>query len=139
MLELEKIKNARQLNSLALAYMGDAVYEVYIRHHLLAKGLGRPNDLHRYAKAFVSAKAQAEALKILSEAAFFSEEELEVLRRGRNAKSGTVPKNTDMITYKYSTSFEALIGFLFLEKKEDRLHEIAEEAIKLLEERRHNG
>ncbi|MGD6818636.1 Mini-ribonuclease 3 [Metabacillus sp. 84] len=139
MLELEKIKQAKQLNSLALAYMGDAVYEVYIRHHLLAKGLGKPNDLHRYAKEFVSAKAQADALQSMTEAGFFTEEEQDILRRGRNAKSGTVPKNTELMTYKYSTAFEALIGFLFLEKKEERLNEIAAEAIRLLEERRQRG
>ncbi|MTH55148.1 ribonuclease III [Bacillus mangrovi] len=139
MKELDTIKNARQLNSLALAYMGDAVYEVYIRHHLLSKGWARPNDLHRFARSFVSAKAQAEALKIMDETGFFTENEKDILRRGRNAKSGTVPKNTDLIIYKYSTSFEALIGYLFLEKEEDRLHEIACRAIELLEERRQMG
>ncbi|WP_041488219.1 Mini-ribonuclease 3, partial [Bacillus pseudomycoides] len=87
--------DAKQLNSLALAYMGDAVYEQYIRYHLLQKGTVRPNQLHRLGTSFVSAKAQAKVVYHFLETAFLTEEEEAVLRRGRNANSGTVPKNTD--------------------------------------------
>lgn len=84
--------DVKMLNSLALAYMGDAVYEGYIRHHLLKAGKVRPNQLHRAATSYVSAKSQAQHLHQLMDKGFFTEEEQAVIRRGRNAKSGTVPK-----------------------------------------------
>jgi ribonuclease-3 family protein len=137
-LDLQTIKDSKHLNSLALAYIGDAVYEIYVRHHLLAQGNIRPNQLHNQAKRFVSAKAQARILHHLFSLEGFSEEEEAVIRRGRNAKSGTIPKNTDVQTYRYSTAFEALIGHLYLEKEHNRLEELVQEAFHFisLEERR---
>ncbi|MDQ0228275.1 Mini-ribonuclease 3 [Metabacillus niabensis] len=131
-LDLEQIKDSKLLNSLALAYIGDAVYEIYVRHHLLASGNVRPNQLHNLAKKYVSAKAQASILHHLSTQGIFSEEEEAVIRRGRNAKSGTVPKNTDVQTYRYSTAFEALIGYLYLEKRHQRLEEIIQLALQFI-------
>lgn len=131
MLNLEKVKDAGQLNGLALAYIGDAVYEVFVRHHLLLRGNAKPSKLHHLAKSFVSAKAQAAILHSLSESGFFNEEELAVIKRGRNAKSATVPKNTDIQTYRYSTAFESLIGYLFLKGEEERLKEILEAALNI--------
>ncbi|WP_414558229.1 Mini-ribonuclease 3 [Bacillus swezeyi] len=128
-MNLETIKDAKQLNGLALAYMGDAVLEIYVRHHLLKKGMTKPNDLHKQSSRYVSAKSQANMLFDLEEQGFFTEEEKAVLRRGRNAKSGTVPKNTDVQTYRYSTAFEAVIGYLFLENKEARLDELIKKAL----------
>ncbi|WP_077620197.1 Mini-ribonuclease 3 [Bacillus sinesaloumensis] len=125
--------DSNQLNSLALAYMGDAVYEMYIRHYLLQKGSVRPNQLHNKAKHYVSAKAQSSVIHQMLDEGFFTEEEQAVIRRGRNAKSGTVPKNTDVQTYRYSTAFEALLGFHFLQKNTDRIHSIIEEAIQIIE------
>lgn len=133
MLHLEDIPYPKQVNSLALAYIGDAIYEVYVRHHLLSKGNVRPNQLHKLATKYVSAKAQATVLHELSKMEFFSEEELAIIRRGRNAKSGTVPKNTDVQTYRYSTAFEALIGYLHLEKNADRLAEIIQTSFELIQ------
>lgn len=130
-MNLEAIKDAKQLNGLALAYMGDAVLEIYVRHHLLKQGMTKPNDLHKHSSRYVSAKVQASMLFALEEQDFFTEEEKAVLRRGRNAKSGTVPKNTDVQTYRYSTAFEAVIGYLFLEKKEARLEEIINKALEI--------
>jgi ribonuclease-3 family protein len=124
MQEFEPLKEAKQLNSLALAYMGDAVYEVHVRHHLLQLGRVKPNQLHKEATRYVSAKAQAQILRRMKQDNLLTEEELAVVRRGRNAKSGTVPKNTDVQTYHHSTAFEALIGFLFLSGETDRLTEI---------------
>jgi ribonuclease III family protein len=123
-----------QINSLALAYMGDAVYETHVRHHLLLKGAVKPNQLHNKAKNYVSAKAQARILHTLSEESFFTEEEQAVIRRGRNAKSGTVPKNTEVQTYRYSTAFEALIGYHFLQKNNERVLEIINRAIMIIEQ-----
>ena len=125
-----------ELNSLALAYMGDAVYEKYIRHHLLLKGAVKPHLLHREATRFVSAKAQSKVIHYILEEAILDEEEQGVVRRGRNAKSGTVPKNTDVQTYRYSTAFEALIGYLFLSDRMERAEEIIRLAIDFIEEKK---
>lgn len=133
MISLEPLKEVNLLNSLALAYMGDAVYETYVRHHLLSEGAIRPNQLHNKAKQYVSAKAQAAVLHELSGRAFFTEEEAGVVRRGRNAKSGTTPKNTDVQTYRHSTAFEALIGYHFLSGNSERLEDIIKEAFAITE------
>lgn len=121
------------LNSLALAYMGDAVFETYIRHHLLQKGGIRPNLLHRESTSFVSAKAQSKAIHHFMESGLLTQEEISVVKRGRNAKSGTIPKNTDVQTYRYSTAFEALIGYLFLNDEITRMEEIIGQTISYLE------
>lgn len=120
----EPFKDARQLNGLALAYMGDAVYEVYIRKFLLESGRVKPNDLHRASTKFVSAKAQAAQLHRLFEEDFLTDEEKTVAKRGRNAKSGHIPKNTDVQTYNHSTAFEAVIGFLFLTGQLERMEAV---------------
>ncbi|PLT31308.1 Mini-ribonuclease 3 [Peribacillus deserti] len=121
------------LNSLALAYMGDAVFETYVRHHLLQKGGIRPHLLHKESTSFVSAKAQSKAIHYFMDSGLLTEEEQSVVKRGRNAKSGTVPKNTDVQTYRYSTAFEALIGYLFLSEEITRMEEIIGETILYLE------
>lgn len=125
-----------QLNALALAYMGDAVYEQAVREHLLRSGRAKPNILHRQSTTFVSAKAQAMVLKRLTEEEFLTEAELAVMRRGRNAKSGSVPKNTDVQTYNFSTAFEAVLGWLYLKEQQERVDEIIAYAIDIVEELR---
>ncbi|CAG9622241.1 Mini-ribonuclease 3 [Sutcliffiella rhizosphaerae] len=132
---MTKKLDVKQLNSLALAYMGDAVLEGYVRHHLLKSGKIRPNQLHRAATNYVSAKSQAYLLHQLLDKGFFSDEEQAIIRRGRNAKSGTVPKNTDVQTYRYSTAFEALVGYLYLSENIERMEEIVFTCIKLVDER----
>ncbi|WP_042145349.1 Mini-ribonuclease 3 [Paucisalibacillus sp. EB02] len=125
----------KQMKSLALAYMGDAVYEVYVRKHLLEKGTVKPNQLHQEAITFVSAKAQNAVLRGWLEQGILSAEEESIVARGRNAKSGSVPKHTSVQTYRYSTAFEALIGFHYLSKNESRLQELLQLAIQYLEGR----
>lgn len=125
----------KQLNSLALAYMGDSVHDVYVRKFLLESGKTKPNRLHRESTRYVSAKAQAAVLKAMIAEDFITDEEMAVVKRGRNAKSGTVPKNTDVQTYRHSTAFEALLGWLFLAGEKDRLEQIIERAIQLAESR----
>lgn len=125
----------KQMKSLALAYMGDAIYEVYVREHLLEKGSVKPNQLHQEAITFVSAKAQSFVLRDWLENGILAEEEERIVARGRNAKSGSVPKNTDVVTYRHSTAFEALIGFHYLSKNETRLQELINLAIEQLERR----
>lgn len=136
MLDYQEKVNANQLNSLALAYMGDAVYETYVRRHLLQRGKVKPNHLHREGTTYVSAKAQCQVLFRMMDESLLSEEELAVVKRGRNAKSGTVPKNTDVQTYHYSTAFEALIGFLYLTEKTERLEELIVKSFEFVEERK---
>ena len=106
--------DVKQLNALAFAYMGDAVYEQAIREHLLRSGRVKPNMLHKEATNYVSAKSQASIVRNMQQTGFLTEEEEAVLRRGRNAKSGSVPKNTDVVTYNYSSGFEAVFGYLYL-------------------------
>lgn len=111
----------KQLNGTTLAYMGDAVMEQFVREHLIRNGQVKPNKLHVSATKYVSAKAQAGMVVQLLEENFFTEEEVAVIKRGRNANQGTVPKNTDVQTYRHATSFEAIIGYLYLLNEHDRL------------------
>lgn len=136
MLEYENTVAVKQLNSLALAYMGDAIYETYVRRHLLYSGKVRPNQLHRTGTSYVSAKAQSQILFQMMDNELLDEEELAVIMRGRNAKSGTVPKNTDVQTYHYSTAFEALMGYLYLTGKIERLEELISKAFLYVDERK---
>jgi ribonuclease-3 family protein len=136
MLEYENTVDAKQLNSLALAYMGDAIYETYVRRHLLFSGKVRPNQLHRTGTTYVSAKAQCKILFQMMDNHLLDEEELAVIMRGRNAKSGSVPKNTDVQTYHYSTAFEALMGYLYLIGNIERLEELIQTAFKYVDERK---
>jgi ribonuclease III family protein len=119
------------LNPLTLAYMGDAVLEIYVRHHLIKLRVGKPHQLHRVATKYVSAKAQAGILKTLSEQ--LTEEEQWMIRRGRNTKSGTVPKNADIMEYRLSSGFECMLGYLYLTGQESRLEWLMEEVFKIVE------
>ena len=133
-----ELRNAdvKQLNALALAYMGDAVLEIAIREHLLRAGRVKPNILHREATHYVSAKAQSMVIHQMIDEEYFTEEEMAVLKRGRNAKSGSVPKNTDVQTYNYSSAFEAVIGFLYLTDQKERVDEIIRYAINVIEDKK---
>ncbi|HDM9747660.1 TPA: Mini-ribonuclease 3 [Listeria monocytogenes] len=130
---MAEVKEYKQLNGLALAYMGDAVYEKFIREYILAAGKTKPNQLHKTATKFVSAKGQAVALKAMIAEGFLTEEEDRIAKRGRNAKSYTVPKNTDPGTYSMSTSFEAVLGYLYLAGEVERLQEWMEKALEIVE------
>lgn len=115
------------LNPLVLAYIGDAVYELYVRQYVISGGNHRPNHLHRAATGYVSAKAQSKLLAALMPT--LSEEEQDIVKRGRNAKSGTTAKNADVLEYRHSTAFECLIGYLYYQKSFKRLKEIMDFAI----------
>ena len=112
------------LNSLALAYIGDAIYEVYIREYLLSKGICKVNDLQKEAIKYVSASSQANYLKDMLENKFLSDDEEKVVYRARNHKSNHKPKYSSMITYKNATGIEALIGYLYFENNLERIEEI---------------
>lgn len=109
------------LSPLQLAYIGDAVYELLVRTYLLKKGLS-VKELHKATINFVKAKSQANIVHNLEEE--LTEHEKTVVKKGRNAKSNTVPKNANLIDYKYATGFEALIGELYLSGKDERLSEL---------------
>lgn len=116
--------NVDEVNVITLAYLGDAVYEVYVRNYLINKGIAKVIDLQNEAIKFVSAKNQNKILSYLINNNFLKPEEVEIVKRGRNYKREGHPKNTDIITYKMSTGFEALIGYLYLDKNINRLEEI---------------
>ena len=111
------------INVIVLAYLGDAIYEVYIREALINKGINKVERLQEESVKYVSAKGQAKILDNLISTGILNEEELEIVKRGRNYKRSAHPKNTDIVTYKYATGFETLIGYLYLTNK-DRLNEI---------------
>ncbi|HYE08952.1 MAG TPA: ribonuclease III domain-containing protein [Patescibacteria group bacterium] len=111
-------------NPLVLAYIGDSVYDTFIRTMLVSGGSIQVNKLHKRAIKFVQAKAQAEITEELHD--ILTEEEQDIVRRGRNTKSGSVPKNADINDYRYATGFEALVGYLYLIGNTKRLIEIFE-------------
>lgn len=125
-------KPARLLPPLALAYIGDAVFEVAVRQHVMAKPNLRPHHLHGQSTKYVSAKAQARLLALLESQ--LSDDEKDVVRQGRNAKSGTVPKNANVLDYRQATAFESLVGYLYYTGAHDRLRELIAAGFKLLEE-----
>ncbi|KMJ56216.1 Mini-ribonuclease 3 [Alkalihalophilus lindianensis] len=132
---IEPNTDLMQLNALALAYMGDSVLDMYVRYYLIAQGKVRPHRLHVEATRYVSAKAQAKVVYVLLDEGYFSEEEEAVLKRGRNAKSGSIPKNTDANTYRYSTGFEAVLGYLYLHNRKERLDQLMEKVFSILDDK----
>lgn len=117
------------MSPLVWAYVGDAVYELYIRTYLVNTTKLNPHRLHIEAIKYVKAGAQAKILEELMEE--LSQEEKEIVRRARNAENHHLPKNADVREYMYSTAFEGLIGYLFLTKQEERLEEILKKCINL--------
>ncbi len=115
--------NAKQINVQVLALLGDAVFSLYIREELLKLGFNNPNLLQKESTNYVSAKSQARILEELINKQVLTESEIDTVKRGRNNKKDNHPKNTDIITYKLSTGFEALLGDLYLNNKE-RLKEV---------------
>ena len=112
-------REPRLLNPLVLAYIGDAVYEVFIRQYVISQPNQKPNHLHKLSTKYVSAKAQAQSLTRWLP--HLDEEETDIVKRGRNAKSGTKAKNADVLEYRHSTAFECLVGYLYYTKRFERL------------------
>lgn len=121
---MKNVEDVRLINVIALAYLGDAIYEVYIREFLIRLGIVRVEELQKKAVFYVSAKGQASILKRLLDENKLTSEEIDIVKRGRNYKRSSHPKHTDILTYKLSTGFETLIGYLYLSKNEERLAEI---------------
>lgn len=115
-------KDVNMMSPLTWAYIGDCVYELYVRQELINKTNLKPHKLHIDAINYVKASKQAEILQEIMPK--LTEEEQDVVRRGRNAENHHLPKNASVQDYMYSTAFEALIGYLYLTKKDERLKEI---------------
>lgn len=131
--EISDFKSLTQINPLQLAYIGDAIYEVYIRNYLIKNTELNVNKLHKEAIKYVKADAQSDIINFLKD--FLKEEEWKIVKRGRNQKSKTSPKNTDISNYRYATGFEALIGYLFLKRDYIRLNNIIEKSVIFINER----
>jgi len=116
--------NLLEVNVLVLAYMGDTVYEDYIRKYLIGTGIGNVNDLQTESLKYVSAVSQAKFLQEMIDNNLLSESELDIVKRARNYKTTSHPKSCDIITYKYATGLEALIGYLYLDNNIERIDEI---------------
>ena len=124
-LKIDRTKQEVELMSpLTWAYIGDAVYELFIRNKLINETNLKPHKLHIEAIKYVKAKSQAEKLNEIYET--LTDEEKDIVRRGRNTQNHHLPKNSNVQEYMYSTAFEALIGYLYLTKQNTRLKEILE-------------
>lgn len=121
-----------QINTSTLAYLGDAVYELMIREWLIDKHPNSVDKSHRTAIKYVSAEGQSKAAKTMMVNAFLSEEEERLLKRARNHRTMSKPANADPKNYKVATGFEALIGYLHLLGDEERLREVVEKAIQII-------
>ena len=118
------------VNVLVFAYLGDTIYEDYIRKYLIInKKIPNVNDLQKESINYVSAMSQANYLNKLIENNFFTEEELSVIRRARNYKSKSHPKSCDIVTYKHATALEAIIGYLELSNQHGRINELMEQIL----------
>ncbi len=117
------------MSPLIWAYVGDSVYEMYIRTHLVNTTKLKPHKLHIESIKYVKAKAQAGILEKLMED--LTEKEKEIVKRGRNAENHHLPKNATVQEYMYSTAFEALIGYLYLTKQDVRLKEILDKCVEI--------
>ena len=118
----KKIEDVKMLSPLVWAYVGDSVYELYVRTHLVNNSNAKPHKLHLESVKYVKAEAQAEVLEKISKS--LTDDEKEIARRGRNAENHHLPKNANISDYSHSTGFEALIGFLYLTNQDERLEEI---------------
>ncbi len=118
--------NIDTISIINIAYLGDAIYEVYVREKLVRDSNIKVDEVQKHAINYVSAKGQAKILQSLVSDNILTDREMDIVKRGRNYKRSSHPKNTDIVTYKLSTGFEALIGYLYLSGNETRLKEILE-------------
>ncbi|MBD5391016.1 Mini-ribonuclease 3 [bacterium] len=123
--------DANLYNGLSLAYIGDAVYEIYVRKYVLALGITKVNDLHKRVTCYTNANAQAKAIHYYLENELLSDIELSIFKRGRNSHVHTIRKNVDLASYLDATGFEALMGYLYLNVKINRLEELIEISLKI--------
>lgn len=128
---MEKL-NPKEINTTALAFIGDAVYEVFVRAYVMAAGECRADRLHRAAVRYVKADAQAYAVKSLLQD-FLTDDEIALVKRARNHKSVSKSRSAGPVAYKLATAFEALLGYLYFSDRRERLFEVANEAVRRIE------
>ena len=121
-------KQAELFSPLVLAYMGDAVFEVFVREMLVRKANVQVNKLHKRASSIVKAEAQARMIAAIKDE--LTEKEKSIYKRGRNAKSHTTAKNASVSDYRKATGFEALMGYLYLNGEHKRMTELMEKAVR---------
>lgn len=122
--------DVNQMSPLTWAYMGDCIYEKYVREYLVTSTKYKPHKLHIEATKLVKASAQAHILQELENE--LSDDEKEIIRRTRNTENHHLPKNATVQEYMYATAFEGLIGYLYLTKQEERLTEILKKSIQII-------
>lgn len=120
------------MSPLVLAYIGDAVYELLVRSRVVSRGFSRTNEIHSQSVRYVRADAQAGVLMAIS--GMLVEEEADIARRGRNAKSQSMPKGVSVASYRHSTGLECLIGYLYIKGDADRLAQIMDKVFDIIEE-----
>lgn len=113
-----------EINIISLAYLGDAVYELKVRNYLINIGISKVNKLQKEAMNFVTAKSQCKFVNYFIDNNILNDNELDYVKRGRNASVYSHPKNTDIVTYKWATGFESLFGYLYLEHNYERIEEL---------------
>ncbi len=128
----DKKTNADALSPLTLAFVGDAVFSLFVREMLVCQANRPVNDLHRLSVQSVKASAQAKAMRTILP--MLTEKETEVFKRGRNAHTSHTPKNMSSSDYHYATGFESLMGYLYLKNEQERLHTLLNEVISALGE-----
>ena len=121
-------------NGETLAYIGDAIYELRIREHILKTGYQDVNKLHKYAVKFTSGENQALIIDYLIKQDFLTDEEISYFKRGRNSGHSKNRRSISVISYKKATGFEAMIGYLYLDNQKERLDEVMTYIIKIVEE-----
>lgn len=132
-----KVDNIKRINTTALAYMGDAVYELAVREEMMKQGYYDVNRLHHIATLYVRASAQAKIIKAIFDE--LDEEEQALVKRARNHRTATKAKNADPVTYKWATAFEALAGYLYLTEDAQRLAWLMDRAIGIIKEEYTDG
>lgn len=122
MLFTDKVLSASDYNPLAVAYIGDTVYDLFIRTKIMEKGNKQVTNMHKEAIKYVNATAQAKCVELIEP--YLTEEEKRIIRWGKNAKSASVPKNANVKDYHIATGFEVLLGTLYISNQQERLDEI---------------
>lgn len=128
---MNMVDEARLMQPAVLAFMGDAVFDLFIRERLIRRKPATSHQLHLYSTNYVKAASQAKISKMLMD--HFTQDEAYIFRRGRNTKSTTIPKHAEVQDYKYATAFEAVLGFLYLTGQQERLISLMEQAALIIE------
>ena len=116
--------NLNLVNSLVLAYLGDSIYELLIRDYFVRQGINKVNNLQKEVTKYVCASSQAKYINYLLDNNLLKEDEITIVKRGRNSKVISHPKNTDILTYKWATALECLFGYLYLNEDNKRINEL---------------